>query len=46
MIYSDEMGTSTSVATTMTAMTGSPYTPQKAGRLLQVRLGASGDADH
>jgi hypothetical protein len=44
MIYSDEMAYSTSVATTLTAMTGSPYSPLADGRLIQVKLGASGDA--
>lgn len=44
MIYSDEMATSTSAATTLTDMTGSPYSPKKSGRLLQVRLVVGGDA--
>ena len=44
MIYSDEMGYSESVTTTFVAMTGSPYSPLKSGRLIQVKLGASGDA--
>ena len=44
MIYSEEMAYSESVATTLTAMTGSPYTPPISGRLVQVKLGASGDA--
>ena len=44
MIYSDEIGTSVSVATTFAAMTGSPYSPLKSGRLIQLKLGASGDA--
>jgi len=44
MIYADEMGTSTTAATTLTAMTGSPYSPLKSGRLIQAKLGASGDA--
>lgn len=33
-----------SVSTTLTEMTGSPYTPPLNGRLVQVKLGASGDA--
>ena len=32
------MGTSTSVATTWTPVTGSPYSPLKSGRLIQLRL--------
>lgn len=44
MIYSEEMAYSESAATTLTAMTGSPYTPPVSGRLVQVKLGASGDA--
>jgi len=44
MIYSDEMGYSVSVTTSFVEMTGSPYTPLKTGRLIQVKLGASGDA--
>ena len=44
MIYADEMATSTSVGTTLAAMTGSPYSPLKSGRLIQVKLGGSGDA--
>lgn len=44
MIYSDVMGTSVSVTTADVEMTGSPYTPAKDGRLVQVKLGASGDA--
>ena len=44
MIYSDEMATSTTAATSLTAMTGSPYSPLKSGRLIQLKLGASGDA--
>lgn len=38
------MATSVSVTTAYVAMTGSPYTPAKDGRLIQVKLGASGDA--
>ena len=38
------MGTSVSVAATYAAMTGSPYSPLKSGRLIQAKLGASGDA--
>lgn len=38
------MAYSESAATTLTAMTGSPYTPPVSGRLVQVKLGASGDA--
>lgn len=44
LIYSDEMGLSVSVATTLTAMTGSPYSPLASGRLIQVKLNGSGDA--
>lgn len=44
MIYSDEMAISTSVAATYTAMTGSPYSPLKPGRLRKVELYAAGDA--
>ncbi|GAH94658.1 unnamed protein product [marine sediment metagenome] len=44
MIYSDEMGYSESASTTLVAMTGSPYYPLIDGRLIQVKLGASGDA--
>lgn len=44
MIYSDEMGESSSVTTAYVEMTGSPYTPPRDGRLVQVKLGASGDA--
>ncbi len=43
-IYTDEMATSTSVATTLTAMTGSPYAPLENGRLIGVRLVMAGDA--
>ncbi len=43
-IYTDEMATSVSVATTLTAMTGSPYAPLKDGRMIGVKLNASGDA--
>lgn len=32
------------MTTEYVAMTGSPYTPPKDGRLIQVKLGASGDA--
>ena len=38
------MAYSESVATSLTAMTGSPYTPPISGRLVQVKLGVSGDA--
>jgi len=44
MIYSEEIAYSESAATTLTEMTGSPYTPPLNGRLVQVKLGASGDA--
>lgn len=44
MIYSEEMATSVSVLATEHEMTGSPYTPPVNGRLVQVKLGASGDA--
>lgn len=43
-IYTDEMATSTSAAITLTAMTGSPYSPLKSGKLIGVRLAAAGDA--
>jgi len=43
-VYIDEIATSTSVATTLTAMTGSPYSPLVSGRLRQVLLTCSGDA--
>jgi len=38
------MAHSVSVLTTLHEMTGSPYTPPISGRLVQVKLGASGDA--
>ena len=44
VIYSDEMATTTGVATTFTAMTGSPYSPLESGRLIQVKLNVTGDA--
>ena len=44
MIYSDEFGYTTGVATTFTAITGSPYSPLKSGRLLQVRLAVGAGA--
>lgn len=44
MIYSEEMAYTDGVATTLTEMTGSPYTPPLDGRLIQVKLGVSGDA--
>ena len=44
MIYSDEIATSTSASTTYVAMTGSPYSPLKSGKLRKLILGASGDA--
>jgi len=44
MIYSEEMAYDASVSTTLTEMTGSPYTPPLNGRLVQVKLGVSGDA--
>jgi len=44
VIYSDEMATSVTAATTLTEMTGSPYSPKKTGRLLQVKLTCGGDA--
>jgi len=44
MIYSDEMATSTSAATTYTAMTGSPYSPLKNGKLRKLQLVLGGDA--
>jgi hypothetical protein len=43
-VYTDEMATSVSVATTLAAMTGSPYSPLTSGRLIQVKLNATGDA--
>jgi len=44
VIYSDEMATSTSVATTYAAMTGSPYNPLTNGRLIKVEVHVAGDA--
>lgn len=44
VVYTDEMGVSVSVTAAFVEMTGSPYTPPKDGRLIQVKLGASGDA--
>jgi hypothetical protein len=44
MIYTDEMGVATGVVTTYTAMTGSPYSPLKNGKLLKVSLFLAGDA--
>ena len=38
------MALTTGVSTTLAAMTGSPYTPPLNGRLIQVKLGVSGDA--
>lgn len=43
-IYTDEMATTTGVATTLTEMTGSPYSPLLSGRLIQVKLNVTGDA--
>lgn len=43
-IYIDQMATSVSVATTLSAMTGSPYAPLLDGRLRQVILTVAGDA--
>lgn len=43
-IYADEMATATGVVTTLTAMTGSPYSPLADGRLIQVKLNVTGDA--
>lgn len=43
-IYNDAMFTSTSGTTTAAAMTGSPYSPLKDGRLLGVILTLSGQA--
>lgn len=43
-IYIDQMATSTSAATSLTAMTGSPYNPLRAGRLRQLILTIAGDA--
>ncbi len=44
MIYSDDMATSVSVTTSDVEMTGSPYSPLASGRLIQVKLNATGDA--
>lgn len=44
VVYSDELGYTTGVATTFTAITGSPYSPLKDGRLLQVRLAVAAGA--
>lgn len=38
------MAYASGVVTTLTAMTGSPYSPLKSGRLIQVKVGVSGDA--
>ena len=38
------MAYSESASTTLVEMTGSPYTPPIDGKLVQVKLGASGDA--
>lgn len=38
------MAYASGVVTTLTEMTGSPYTPPLNGRLVQVKLGVSGDA--
>lgn len=43
-IYSDVIGTSVSVTTAYVEMTGSPYSPLRSGRLIQVKLNVSGDA--
>ena len=42
--YTDEIGVTTGVATTFTALTGSPYSPLKNGRLKGVQLHLAGDA--
>lgn len=44
VIYSDEMATSVSASLTYVAMTGSPYSPLKNGKLIHLTLGAAGDA--
>lgn len=44
IIFSEEMAYAEGVGTTLTEMTGSPYTPPLNGRLAQVKLGVSGDA--
>jgi len=44
MIYSEEMATMISAAVVDTAMTGSPYTPLKDGRLIQLKLLVFGSA--
>jgi len=38
VIYSDILGTSTSVLTTFFGIVGSPYSPLRSGRLIQVKL--------
>jgi len=44
VIYSEEMAYASGVVTSPEEMTGSPYTPPLNGRLVQVKLGVSGDA--
>lgn len=44
MLYSDEMAVSVSALLTYVAMTGSPYSPLKNGRLRKLQLVAGGDA--
>lgn len=44
IIYQDELGQSSSVATTYAAITGSPYSPKTNGRLVQIKLMLGGDA--
>ena len=42
--YIDEMGTASATAVTYTAMTGSPYSPLKNGKLTAVRVTMAGQA--
>ncbi|GAI20325.1 unnamed protein product [marine sediment metagenome] len=44
MIYSDELGTYIGAGKTLVAMTGSPYSPLKSGRLIQLKLIVYGSA--
>jgi len=44
VVYSDQIATSTSEATVMTQMTGSPYSPLLNGSLIQLKLLCGGDA--
>ncbi|GAH19889.1 unnamed protein product [marine sediment metagenome] len=43
-IYSDELGTYIGAGVTLVAMTGSPYSPLKSGKLIQLKLLVYGSA--